>query len=312
MRYFYCILLLTVFSSCKSKKNMIDTTKPTYADFRTSQQTFKSTDGNLKYIDRGEGNVLVLLHGVPTSGWLYRKMIDSLVTKGYRVIVPDMLGFGSSDSPKGYDLYTPQAHGKRLLALMDELNITNWTHVFHDAGGLWTWELCKLAPNRITKLIVLNSIIYEDGFKPPMRFERGGLTKLSVSFYSNKLTNKTIMKKLFKNALMENNLTANEIEGYRKPLLEGKTNSLYTFFSSTCNALPDYSETIKNINIPAMVIWGKHDKMLQWEPMKEAVARDLNVEAKNIHILDSKHYIQEESTDEILKYILDFVSETKF
>jgi len=286
---------------------MIDTSKPMYTDFRASQQNFKSIDGDIKYIDRGEGEVIVLLHGVPTSAWLYRKMIDSLVKNGYRVIAPDMLGFGSSDSPKGYGLYTPKAHAKRLLALMDHLKIENWTHVFHDAGGLWTWELFKIAPDRIQKLIVLNSIIYEDGFNPPMRFERGGLTKLATSFYSNKLTNKTIMKKLFKNALMENNLTANEIEGYRKPLLEGKTNSLYTFFSSTCNALPDYRETIKNIEIPAMVIWGKHDKMLQWEPMHEAVTTDLKVKPENIHMLDSKHYIQEESTDEILKYVLVFM-----
>ena len=307
MKYIYYLLLLTVFISCKSKKNMIDPSKPTYADFRTSQETFQSNDGDIKYIDRGEGEVIVLLHGVPTSAWLYRKMIDGLVAKGYRVIAPDMLGFGSSDSPKGYDLYSPEAHGKRLLDLMDHLEVENWTHVFHDAGGLWTWELFKLAPNRIQKLVVLNSIIYEDGFKPPMRFERGGLTKLTISFYSNKLTNKTIMKKLFKNALMENNLTANEIEGYRKPLLEGKTNSLYTFFSSTCNALPDYKETIKKINIPSMVIWGKHDEMLQWEPMKDAVIADLNVTPENVHVLDSKHYIQEESTDEILAYITDFM-----
>ena len=307
MKYIYCILLLTVFISCKSKKNMIDASKPTYNDFRGTQQTFQSADGAIKYIDRGEGEVIVLLHGVPTSAWLYRKMIDGLVSKGYRVIAPDMLGFGSSDSPKGYDLYTPEAHGKRLLAFMNHLKVENWTHVFHDAGGLWTWELFKLAPNRIQKLVVLNSIIYEDGFKPPMRFERGGLTKLSVSFYSNKLTNKTIMKKLFKNALMENNLTANEIEGYRKPLLEGKTNALYTFFSSTCNALPNYSETIKKIDIPSMVIWGKHDEMLQWEPMKNAVTTDLKVKPENVHILDSKHYIQEESTDEILNYITGFM-----
>ena len=286
---------------------MIDTSKPTYSDFRASQQTFQADDGDIKFIDRGEGEVIVLLHGVPTSAWLYRKMISGLVAKGYRVIAPDMLGFGSSDSPKGYDLYSPEAHGKRLLALMDFLKVQHWTHVFHDAGGLWTWELFKLAPNRIEKLVVLNSIIYEDGFNPPMRFERGGLTKLTISFYSNKLTNKTIMKRLFKNALMENNLTANEIEGYRKPLLEGKTNSLYTFFSSTCNALPDYRETIKKINIPSMVIWGKHDKMLQWEPMKNAVIADLNVKPENIHVLDSKHYIQEESTDEILNYITNFV-----
>lgn len=46
---------------------------PTYADFRASHETFKSDDGKIKFIDKGEGEVIVLLHGVPTSGWLYRK-----------------------------------------------------------------------------------------------------------------------------------------------------------------------------------------------------------------------------------------------
>lgn len=307
MKYYYFLLLLPVLISCKSKKNMIDATKPTYADFRKLQKAFKSENGNIKYIDRGEGEVIVLLHGVPTSGWLYRKMIDSLVAKNYRVIVPDMLGFGSSDSPKGYDIYTPDQHGQRLLALMDYLKVDNWTHVFHDAGGLWTWELFKLAPDRINKLVVLNSIIYEEGFNPPMRFERGVFTKLSMSFYRSKLTNKTIMKKLFKNALMENNLNANEVEGYRRPLLEGKTRSLYTFFSSTCNDLPDYRNVLKNINIPVMVVWGKHDKMLLWNPMQDDVVKDLKIKPHNIHVIEAKHYIQEESTDELLGLMLNFI-----
>jgi len=308
MKYLYYLLLLSILISCKSQQNVIDKTQPTYADFRNNQQTFVSKDGNIKYIDKGEGEVIVLLHGVPTSGWLYRKMIDSLVDKGYRIIVPDMLGFGSSDSPKGYNLYSPEAHCKRLLDLMDSLEIDNWTHVFHDVGGLWTWELFKMAPDRIQKLVILNSIIYESGFNPPMRFKKGGFTKLSMSFYSNKLTNKTIMKKLFKNALMKNNLTANEIEGYRKPLLEGKTNSLYTFFSSTCNALPNYKETIQNINVPVLVIWGKHDKMLRWTPMADEVTKDLKIKPENVHVINAKHYIQEESTDAILGYILSFIN----
>ncbi len=307
MKYLYYLLLLSMLISCKSQQNVIDRTQPTYADFRNNQQTFASKDGNIKYIDKGEGEVIVLLHGVPTSGWLYRKIIDSLANKGYRVIVPDMLGFGSSDSPKGYNLYSPEAHCKRLLDLMDSLEINNWTHVFHDAGGLWTWELFKMAPDRIHRLIILNSIIYENGFNPPMRFKKGGFTKLSMSFYSNKLTNKTIMKKLFKNALMKNNLTANEIEGYKKPLLEGKTNSLYTFFSSTCNTLPNYKETIKNIDIPAMVIWGKYDKMLRWTSIADEVITDLKIKPENVHIIDAKHYIQEENSEEILNYMLHFI-----
>ena len=64
----------------------------TYQDFRDQQQTFVSPEGTIKYIYRGDGEVILLLHGVPTSGWLYRHMIDELA-KTHRVIAPDMLGF---------------------------------------------------------------------------------------------------------------------------------------------------------------------------------------------------------------------------
>ena len=125
----------------------------TYDSFSQSQKSFSTPDGTISYIDKGQGPVIVLLHGVPTSGWLYRKMIDPLVDQGYRVVAPDMLGFGNSDSPKGYEVYSEDKHAERLLALMDHLNIDQWAHAMHDAGGLWTWELLERQPHRILSLI---------------------------------------------------------------------------------------------------------------------------------------------------------------
>jgi len=154
---------------------------------------------------------------------------------------------------------------------------------------------------------VLNSIIYEEGFHPPIRQKKGAMTKFGLSLYRSKLTNKMIMNGLFRNALMKNNLSKVGVEGYRKPLLDGKTSALYTFFSSTCNALPDYSETIKKINIPTMVIWGKHDKMLRWKPMSERVIKDLKIKEENIHILEAKHFVQEEKPEEIVAFISRFL-----
>ena len=92
-----------------------------YSAFRTRQKSFLSKDGEIKFIDEGSGPTLLLLHGIPTSGWLFRKMITPLVDEGYRVIVPDMLGFGGSDSPKGYEIYSEPNQAQRLLDLMDSL-----------------------------------------------------------------------------------------------------------------------------------------------------------------------------------------------
>ncbi|AXT20220.1 alpha/beta fold hydrolase [Flavobacteriaceae bacterium AU392] len=295
-----------VYSCGTSKKILLDE-EFNYTEFRNSQDIFKSTDGNIKYIDKGEGEVILLLHGVPTSSWLYRKMIDGLVNKGYRVIAPDMLGFGNSDNPEGYDIYAPEQHAKRLGALMKHLNITNWTHIMHDAGGLWTWELFKQNPNKITKLVILNTIIYEEGFKPPIRMKPGVFAKFSMWLYDNKLTTNTMVNKLFKEGLENTKLTEAALEGYRTPLKEGKTKALYQFFTNTCNDLPNYENVIKNINIPVAVIWGKHDSFLKWKPQRERVLADLNINPKYEYIIDTSHFLQEEASDLVNSHILNFL-----
>ena len=200
-----------------------------YQSFRNSQKTFKSSDGNIKYIDQGTGDVILLLHGIPASSWLYRKMIDSL-SVNHRVIAPDMLGFGTSDNPKGYEIYSAAQHAKRIIELMDDLHIKQWNHVTHDAGGLWTWELLKKHTQRVKKIVLLNTIIYEEGFHPPIRMKKGFIAKFSMWMYKNGVTTNLLLKGLFKNGLKENNLTKSEIEGYKKTITRRKSKCDVLFF----------------------------------------------------------------------------------
>jgi pimeloyl-ACP methyl ester carboxylesterase len=305
----YFLLLILVFGlpSCKPYTNSIkDKNQMTYSQFRLEQNVFASKDGNINYIDKGEGDVIVLLHGVPTSGWLYRHMIDDL-SKTHRVIAPDMLGFGSSDSPKGYNIYSESQHADRLIALMDHLNVENWTHVMHDAGGLWTWELFKKQPNRITKLIALNTIIYEDGFDPPIRFKPGLMARTAMWSYRNGITTNMLLKGLFKSGMTENTLNKIDIEGYKQPLKEGKTRAMYYFFSQTCNDLTNYQSVIEKIEVPVAVIWGENDSFLKWTPQQEAVIKDLKISKENIHLIKAKHFIQEEKPKKINNFILAFI-----
>lgn len=275
-----------------------------YSAFRKRQKSFDSEGGTIKYIDEGSGRVILLLHGIPTSGWLYRKMITPLVESGHRVIAPDMLGFGSSDSPKGYDAYREMYQAERLIDLMDSLNVKKWTHVFHDAGGLWTWELLQKYPNRIERLIILNTIIYKNGFKPPVRFGKNLLTKGIMKLYSTKLLNGFLVNQLFKGGLTKNNLSKSDLEGYKRPLLEGKINGLYYFFSNTCHDIKNYETVLKSLNTQSTVIWGKNDVFLLWEPQAEKVKRDLNLADENIHLIEAKHFIQEEKPKTLCDIII--------
>ncbi len=293
--------------SCSSKRLSSESELLNYTEFRNLQHSFETAEGNIKYIDKGKGDVILLLHGVPTSSWLYRNMIDTLVSQGYRVIAPDMLGFGSSDNPKGYDVYSPEKHAIRLLNLMKSLNINSWNHVMHDAGGLWTWELIKLSPKKIKNLVILNTIIYEEGFQPPIRMESGNFAKFSMWLYKNGITTSTMLNKLFDEGLKYTELSAEAFEGYKTPLMEGKTRAMYQFFTNTCNSLPDYSNVIKQIDIPTAIIWGKHDSFLKWSVQRERVMADLKIKAQNEYILNTSHFLQEEAPNLVSKYITKFI-----
>ncbi len=297
----YLIFIPLTLLNCKAYQIKSKPNEMEYTNFRSQQKFWNSPNGKIAYIDKGEGTPLLLLHGVPTSGWLYRKMIDPLVAKGYRVIAPDMLGFGNSDNPNGYEIYDKAAHAKRILGLMEHLKIDHWHHTMHDAGGLWTWELFKQAPNKVSKLTILNTVIYKEGFKPPVNMKQGNMGKFMMWSYRN-LT-QTTLKALFVNATNDCQMSKADVEGYATPLKEGKTKAMYKFFTTNTQSIPDYSSVLKQINIPVEVIWGIDDEILLWNQEKEFVIKDLKIDPKNIHIINKNHFIQEEASTDLVKII---------
>ena len=85
------------------------------------------------YVDEGAGEVVLCLHGEPTWGYLYRHMIPDLAAF-YRVLVPDHMGFGKSETPQDRE-YTLQTHVENLTAFIDDLGLDDITLVLQDWGG---------------------------------------------------------------------------------------------------------------------------------------------------------------------------------
>lgn len=302
------LFIVCMLASCGNYKDLGAEARWDYNNFRNQQKVFSGTDSNLAYTDKGEGDVIVLLHGVPSSSWLYRKMIDDLANKGYRVIAPDMLGFGNSDSPDGYELYSSSNHAKRLLALMESLNINSWTHVVHDAGGPWTWALIEQDKTKIENLIILNTVLYDEGFRPPIRLKKGFFARLAMSLYRSDLTGKFMLHRFMKKALKDqNSLSQQEFEGYIQPLKEGKTQGMYYFFTNIRKPFPEYDEFLRTIQVPKLVVWGAADQMLLLAPQKERIINELKVAPENIYSIQAKHFLQEESPGRIVKLITNFL-----
>lgn len=275
-----------------------------YDSFKKLLKEFESSDGKMTYIDEGEGQVILLMHGVPTSSWLYRKIIPQLLSNGYRVIAPDMLGYGGSDKPKGYDVYASEKMAKRTLALMESLEIDTWAQVFHDGGGLWTWEMLALNPEKVSHLFMLNTIVYEDGFKPPLRLEEGLVAGLFSRLYTSKAGQILSLNTTFKNGVNDKKIVSNAmLKGYKDPFLKDGHGAIYYFFTQTSKPLKNYLPLHKSLNIPTTVIWGQNDVMLVWDKIAEKVKNNFNITDSDIHILDAKHFIQEERPAEITKII---------
>ncbi|MGY3490027.1 haloalkane dehalogenase [Bradyrhizobium sp. USDA 4011] len=115
----------------------------------------------MHYLDEGKGNarVALCLHGQPTWSYLYRKMIPGLVASGYRVIAPDMFGFGRSDKPVEEAVYTFDFHRESLVALIRALDLGRMTLVCQDWGGLLGLTIPMDMTDRFEALLIMNTML---------------------------------------------------------------------------------------------------------------------------------------------------------
>ena len=111
----------------------------------------------MHYVDEGAGEPIVLLHGEPTWGYLYRNFIPPLAESN-RVIVPDHMGFGKSATPQDRE-YTLRTHVENLAALIEELDLHDITFVIQDWGGPIGGCYTALHPERVKRLCLLNTIV---------------------------------------------------------------------------------------------------------------------------------------------------------
>ena len=114
----------------------------------------------LHYIDEGPKeatHTYLCLHGEPSRAYLYRKMIPFMLASGARVVAPDFFGFGRSDKPVDDGIYTWDFHRQTLVRFIERLNLSSLTLVVQDWGGLLGLTLPVSCPERITRLLIMNT-----------------------------------------------------------------------------------------------------------------------------------------------------------
>jgi len=127
--------------------------------------------GQMHYVDEGQGEPVVMVHGTPTWSFLYRRQIKAISTQ-HRVVAPDHIGFGLSAKPAGWS-YLPKDHAQNLTALIEYLNLKDITLVVHDFGGPIGLSYAVENPHNVKRIVILNTFMWslkgDPGFERPVK-----------------------------------------------------------------------------------------------------------------------------------------------
>jgi haloalkane dehalogenase len=175
---------------------------------------FEVDGGRMHYVDEGQGDPVVFVHGTPTWSFAYRRLIRDLSMK-HRCIAPDHIGFGLSSKPAHWS-YRPESHARNLASLLDHLNLTHATMVVHDFGGPIGLSYALDNPGRIDSLVLMNTWMWPLGEDKHAHrldtFASGPLGKLMYTGLNYPTT--VLMRSLF---AQRQKLTRAVHEQYKKP-----------------------------------------------------------------------------------------------
>ena len=122
------------------------------------------------YVDEGDGEVVLMLHGEPSWSYLYRHMIPPVVSAGFRVVAPDLFGFGRSDKPARRDDYTYVGHVAWMQAFIERLDLDGITLVCQDWGSLIGLRVAAENESRFDRIVLANGGLPDGNQEMPEAF----------------------------------------------------------------------------------------------------------------------------------------------
>lgn len=169
MKKYYCLLLtLLIFGFGKAQKPVLDIMLANYQyPYEVHFLNLESQNQSLKmaYMDvkppQPNGKTVVLLHGKNFNGAYWKTTTEALMSSGFRVIIPDQIGFGKSSKPVGYQ-FTFQQLAQNTKTLLDELNVNQIYILGHSMGGMLATRFTLMYPQMVKKLVLENPIGLED------------------------------------------------------------------------------------------------------------------------------------------------------
>lgn len=269
-------------------------------------------DTRMHYVDEGQGAETVLcLHGEPTWSYLYRSMIPPLAAD-YRVVAPDMVGFGKSDKYAELDAYSFQMHYDKLLGLIETLDLRSITLVCQDWGGPLGLTMAANHSERFARLVVLNT------FLPT------GAEKISDAFlqwlaFSRKVGTRMQVGRLIAQTITRYELPAAVIAAYDAPYPDDSYKAGAAVFPSLVPISPEMPgaketraaiQSLSRWQKPVLVMFSDGDPILGGAVGFFRRLFPTAAQQPEITIRDAGHFLQEEKGPEIASHIRAFIQHT--
>jgi len=255
----------------------------------------------IAFRERGEGTPLILIHGIPTSSLMWREILPKLTNR--RVIALDLLNYGQSDKPKNADV-SINAQCRIVLQFMDALGVRRADVVAHDIGGGVAQLLVVSHPERIRKLVLMDSVCFDSW--PIPEFEKLQNPEAESAMSLEDFV--SMMRGVMPNGVHNKSVMTEEVIAlYLKPWSteDGKR----AFFRNLRRLNKEYTQAIadelQTLPHETLVMWGEHDpfqKPEYAEKLTEAIPR-----AELTWVRDAGHWLIEEKPDEIAGRISQFL-----
>jgi len=262
----------------------------------------------MHYVDEGEGDPALLLHGEPTWAFLYRKMIPPLAGVG-RVVAPDYFGFGRSDKPTQIEDYSYDFHYASIERLADELDLRETTIVVQDWGGPIGLRLAVERPDRIAKLVILNTGVGA-GRAPSEEW-------LRFRAFVRKVGTELVPGQLIRISCV-NELADDVVEAYNAPFPVPESKAGVLAFPELVPTEIDHPSAAKMLEVraglehwerPALVLFSDSDPIFSTAAAERMAARIPGAGPAEI-IAGAGHFLQEEKGEEIAERIVRFLAES--
>lgn len=264
-------------------------------------------DGQRVYVEQdGRGEVIVLLHGFGASSYSWREVVPELA-RHYRVVAPDLSGFGWTERPEDFHRYTREGQIDMVLGLMDHLGIESAHFVGHSYGGALTMALAGEHPERVRSMVLVNSAAID--YPTERRRWFAGTAPLSYAYVRGLALRPSFIRRLFLRAYYDDSLVTDElVRSYLDRLrVEGAVHGYRGLTRPLHGEERSREIRYEDLDVPALVVWGAEDQLATLEMGRSHA--DLLPNHRFVAIEGAGHAPMEERPEDFLRAVTAFLAE---